>query len=1595
MWKVREIADKVTNVVMNYTEVEAKVREATNDDAWGPTVFYWTLISLRLFCISLNLDNAQPQLVRINKSLLLLNYLVRNGSERVVTSAREHIYDLRSLENYTYVDEFGKDQGINVRHKVHELIDFIQDDDKLREERKKAKKNKDKYVGMSSGGGSGWDDTPKWRRDEFSDWDPDKGGGMSRGMGSNRQGSRSFEDVGNNSDEGDRYDSDSEGGSHPRRGREYRDKDSDSLDSAEKKDRSGSKPGTPARTKTSGIKKIDLGAAAHYGKDQNSQASDSPSPSACGGSIGKISERVLAVFAMFTKQDQRSWLKIECARGRNARQCYEILQDVCGENALPYRTVARWVKAFNEGRQNVTDMPRSGHPTVSEENVQNVNALVLADRNSTIRQLANDTRLAPSTVLKILKKHLQMRKIASRWTSTPVKSAVNINQQSDKGEGDLLSDILGGSTTVSSVQNVGDDDDFNPRASEISITSPTGEFGDFTSAFGKPPAKPGSGNDEFADFSKAFTENVTLSSNNTTGNSYQQLNTSTLDSSILTSTNGNIDTSQSNTDFLSGLGGVGFSSFNVAPIENSSLHPNLMVGNHNLNPLEANFPSKVIQRSQEEMEGNCNSGTSASSESNRETTAPESEIISEPETKEITGSSDDIEVTFQSDINQFQRGLDVSSSFPIDKTIHDILAAFASFEPQNEPKNLQAMKAAFKMFIKLLPGPFTPQKFSGIDFPSAALTRFYDVHYKKIVKSVLEKYSPVWVDEEIEDLIKKVIVVEGSGFILFHESLSVLISELRECKGPSQKEDFIVNTLEKLILSGAMVSAILELCAINKDDRRSLIIRSHLEQMWLETVQMIVSLPSRVANQIKRHSKLTFFPDTCSKILCCHVSKCIQFLYDAKDFNLVNFKAISILLSKVIINFSSTRNSNGISQLIEIFEHWCVDPTFRIILQNVFFHLKNEAVGTICKIIFQVCSSSTRVKNLIGNIVCWSNSWYHVLVVKMLLMTFQNWQDSSLVENLIGYLACVQFEDANDNIINKPSGNQNPISSNTLLFSTVIDLLTIWSDGSALHHTPLEQHIYITQAIILGTVFLSYNQKLTQDEKREIQLKLHTGIPVHLNSPIQTVRAISMITAEIIVELLAEKSDDEEVPKLKFEYDDMSEETKTIVNSLKCLSTKYAHPQKEDNTHLQLSHVDDLLKKLEGDCRLGNTILTVEKELPILDKVANHVVENVEINENAQAKTFCSDSPLDSDDDEFVPYDMTELNMPGDTKISVKKQPKYLRDVLAGLLETEDFERFTLSFEVMENLITQQLPDDDVSLAVELLELLIALEEKFCIENFDFKRFSACIAIVTIFPTPCAEYLCSQFNSGLGKFSINQLMFILDCLAGAAKKLSFVETQVSEKSNSKDISKKCVTVSKSGRQKLDPVQNSIEDIVKKRIESHTRRFATSTKSPVCHANKFSSVAGSFFFPLLFGFCQNYYNDPFYKNSLTTNNCVLLVNFLQTLAVVMNASVNCTKSLQMGKELLDLCWSLRYHSDAKVRLSVMSCVGAVILAVPKPYLQADLQEPLLECRMWLLDLVKPGMRQGEPNSECRELATYLLLLIDNTCGDNLLALMQDM
>ncbi|PNF38705.1 hypothetical protein B7P43_G17132 [Cryptotermes secundus] len=100
---------------------------------------------------------------------------------------------------------------------------------------------------------------------------------------------------------------------------------------------------------------------------------------------------------MFSKHEQQNWIKIECTRGHTARQWHRGLQEDCGESALPYRTVARWIKAFNKGRQNVADMRRPGRPSVSKE-VYALSTSLESHRRHTIRELARETGLAHTTV---------------------------------------------------------------------------------------------------------------------------------------------------------------------------------------------------------------------------------------------------------------------------------------------------------------------------------------------------------------------------------------------------------------------------------------------------------------------------------------------------------------------------------------------------------------------------------------------------------------------------------------------------------------------------------------------------------------------------------------------------------------------------------------------------------------------------------------------------------------------------------------------------------------------------------------------------------------------------------------------------------------------------------------------------------------------------------------------------------------------------------------------------------------------------------------------------------------------------------------------
>lgn len=92
---------------------------------------------------------------QIYKALQLMEFLIKNGSERVVDDARSHLSLLKMLKQFHYIDENGKDQGINVRNRSKELTDLLSDVDKIRADRKKARATRNKYTGVEGGAGLG------------------------------------------------------------------------------------------------------------------------------------------------------------------------------------------------------------------------------------------------------------------------------------------------------------------------------------------------------------------------------------------------------------------------------------------------------------------------------------------------------------------------------------------------------------------------------------------------------------------------------------------------------------------------------------------------------------------------------------------------------------------------------------------------------------------------------------------------------------------------------------------------------------------------------------------------------------------------------------------------------------------------------------------------------------------------------------------------------------------------------------------------------------------------------------------------------------------------------------------------------------------------------------------------------------------------------------------------------------------------------------------------------------------------------------------------------------------------------------------------
>ncbi|ALC43307.1 lqf, partial [Drosophila busckii] len=163
----------IKNLAHNYSDAQVKVREATSNDPWGPSATIMAEIADLTYNVVAFSEIMQMIWKRLNdhgknwrhvyKALILLEYLIKTGTEKVAQQCKENIFAIQTLREFVYFEE-GKDQGTHVREKAKQLVTLLKDDERLKNERVKALKAKERFALHPSGFGSdGYIDGPSQR----------------------------------------------------------------------------------------------------------------------------------------------------------------------------------------------------------------------------------------------------------------------------------------------------------------------------------------------------------------------------------------------------------------------------------------------------------------------------------------------------------------------------------------------------------------------------------------------------------------------------------------------------------------------------------------------------------------------------------------------------------------------------------------------------------------------------------------------------------------------------------------------------------------------------------------------------------------------------------------------------------------------------------------------------------------------------------------------------------------------------------------------------------------------------------------------------------------------------------------------------------------------------------------------------------------------------------------------------------------------------------------------------------------------------------------------------------------------------------------
>lgn len=656
------------------------------------------------------------------------------------------------------------------------------------------------------------------------------------------------------------------------------------------------------------------------------------------------------------------------------------------------------------------------------------------------------------------------------------------------------------------------------------------------------------------------------------------------------------------------------------------------------------------------------------------------------------------------------------------------------------------------------------------------------------------------------------------------------------------------------------------------------------------------SLPDLTANHLRTHTPPAFLPQRyytrLTEDILKTLEKICQALREGQDCSL---GFVAQLLGKVCMQGHGELVCGILAPRLSSLT--LSDALWRRVSCKLLENVPERWIESVITALIHNLHSAAALSRIMENLVLKNKKVQFVLTHKLLLLQYQH--PTRLLRTVLGYLALDR--------------DRRPYLKQVLR-----SVCQVWCNSSAVRHTPLEQQLYVSRALLLCVSLL--NPAEIPELQEELLQCMLGGVQCRLDSNIERVRRMGMVVGECLSQKL-----DTPTSRLQFQYE-ADEESRELLSLME--------PQSEDDHEQQHSANETLGPELETS---GHSVTS---QSLTSNQTSGHGRE--------------SDSELDSDD-ELTPYDMS-----ADQVKQKVAPPRYVRDCLEALMSSDDPERVELSLQVAEGLLRKNVGATR-EVSVQFSKVLLHLEDRYSTAGFHTLRQNAMVALTVTDTQQVAEYLTAEFYSL--NYSLRQRLDILEVIALSAQELS--EPITDKKAGSRPVST-VTTLQQCGE------LEHWRQVVDKRIQSKTRRISKGvSQPPKATPNRYAPVAGFFFFPLL-----KSYDRPQVTFDLLGSDHLVLGRLLHTLGLLMHLAINAPVATQMGKALLDFVWAIRFHADQMVRRGVLFAVCAVFLSMPSDNLLLELSDDLVETRAWLADIA-----ESDPDADCRSLAVQSLVLLE--------------